>query len=621
VRLCIPRPGLLAGLLLLLPAATPAGASSFRAILVDGGLSDWQGISESFTDPSFDNGSAPVDVRRVWIANDDRFVFVRFEVDALVNLQGLGSPLRVHFDTDDNPATGYAVGGIGAEIAFHFSMSSGSGARVYEETSGDPQASLLGHGAIGAYASPTAAATQFELRLRRDTNLPALGRAAFNGPDFRLAIEVLDGGGTTRELAPDASAGGQYYAFASGTQPPDPDIDLARADPRHVRIMNYNVQNDGLFDAGNQARLARIFQALEPDLVGIEEVWGHSAGDVAALFDSWLPLGGGASWQAAQGNRSQVTVSRWPITVHTSGPADELTVLADLPDSSYGNDLYLITSHFKCCGVIGDSNDQQRQDAADAIVAWIRDLETPGGVVDLPEGTPIVHVGDFNLVGGPQPLLTLLTGDIQDEGTYGPDFPPDWDGTDQDTSLTIHSDSRTFYTWRNDFSSFAPGKLDYVLFTDSAVERGNHFVLNTLSMSPAKLSTWGLQQDDTHLASDHLPLVQDLDPDPAPPTVARSAVPAAARIESVVPNPFNPNARILFRLGERARVRLTVYGVSGGRIRLLRSGDLDAGLYEALWDGRDAGGRIVASGVYYARLETRGPHGSAVSSAKLVLTK
>jgi hypothetical protein len=49
-----------------------------------------------------------------------------------------------------------------------------------------------------------------------------------------------------------------------------------------------------------------------------------------------------------------------------------------------------------------------------------------------------------------------------------------------------------------------------------------------------------------------------------------------------------------------------VYDVTGRRIRVLFASDLLAGFYEVRWDGRDVVGRRVASGVYFARLESSG---------------
>ncbi|MEZ4930907.1 MAG: hypothetical protein R2788_02090 [Saprospiraceae bacterium] len=65
----------------------------------------------------------------------------------------------------------------------------------------------------------------------------------------------------------------------------------------------------------------------------------------------------------------------------------------------------LINAHLRCCG-----NDFERQREADAFVKFILDAKTPGGVIDLPEGTPFLLSGDLNLVGESQQLTTLLTG-------------------------------------------------------------------------------------------------------------------------------------------------------------------------------------------------------------------
>ena len=83
----------------------------------------------------------------------------------------------------------------------------------------------------------------------------------------------------------------------------------------------------------------------------------------------------------------------------------------------------VIVAHPPCC-----SNDQGRQDEIDAFMAFLRESKD-GGEFDIAEDTPIVIVGDMNLVGLNQQVKTLLTGDIINEIEYGQDFLPDWDGT------------------------------------------------------------------------------------------------------------------------------------------------------------------------------------------------
>lgn len=132
-------------------------------------------------------------------------------------------------------------------------------------------------------------------------------------------------------------------------------------------------------------------------------------------------------------------------------------------------------------------------------------------------------LGDFNLVGGPQPLDTLLTGDVQDNATYGPDSPPDWDGTANAVLDARHNNvpGGPVWTWRNDTTSFPPEQLDYITFTDSVITPAHAFVLNTAIMSEHELSSTGLRSLDALLDGavgnyDHLPMVMDFVSVPEP---------------------------------------------------------------------------------------------------------
>lgn len=83
------------------------------------------------------------------------------------------------------------------------------------------------------------------------------------------------------------------------------------------------------------------------------------------------------------------------------------------------------------------------------------------------------------------------------------------------------------------------------------------------------------------------------------------------------PNPFNPKTTIGFFLPEDSSVRLSVYDPRGRFLRLLLDGRYPAGEHSIVWNGRDAAGRQLASGVYLARLEAAGE----LRSEKLVLSK
>lgn len=74
-----------------------------------------------------------------------------------------------------------------------------------------------------------------------------------------------------------------------------------------------------------------------------------------------------------------------------------------------------------------------------------------------------------------------------------------------------------------------------------------------------------------------------------------------------VPNPFNPATVIPYEVGEGGgRVVLRVYDVSGRLVATLVDGFQSAGPKSIAWEGLDAAGNRVASGVYFYRLTAPG---------------
>ena len=73
------------------------------------------------------------------------------------------------------------------------------------------------------------------------------------------------------------------------------------------------------------------------------------------------------------------------------------------------------------------------------------------------------------------------------------------------------------------------------------------------------------------------------------------------------PNPFNPETWIPYQLAEPADVSISIYAADGTLVRTLDLGHRSVGIYEsrsraAYWDGSNALGEPVASGVYFYTL-------------------
>lgn len=83
------------------------------------------------------------------------------------------------------------------------------------------------------------------------------------------------------------------------------------------------------------------------------------------------------------------------------------------------------------------------------------------------------------------------------------------------------------------------------------------------------------------------------------------------------PNPSGGGSALRFALATATNARLDLYDVRGRLVRALFNESAAAGEHVLGWDGRDAAGRPVPAGVYYARLTARGE--SRV--ARLVITR
>jgi len=101
------------------------------------------------------------------------------------------------------------------------------------------------------------------------------------------------------------------------------------------------------------------------------------------------------------------------------------------------------------------------------------------------------------------------------------------------------------------------------------------------------------------------------------PTAAGDTPIASTRLGQNIPNPFNPTTTIRFTLASSERVTISVYDATGSHVRTLIDEVRPAGENDVQWDGRDARGASMGSGVYFYRLVT----GDQVESKKMVLLK
>ncbi|MDY0320048.1 MAG: choice-of-anchor J domain-containing protein, partial [Candidatus Cloacimonadaceae bacterium] len=94
-------------------------------------------------------------------------------------------------------------------------------------------------------------------------------------------------------------------------------------------------------------------------------------------------------------------------------------------------------------------------------------------------------------------------------------------------------------------------------------------------------------------------------------------IPLQTALFSAFPNPFNPSTNLRYAMSEPGDVRIDVFNARGQLLKSFRNTHNVPGYYQVNWDGRDANGRAVSTGVYFYRMQS----GKYVSTKKMVLSK
>ncbi len=83
------------------------------------------------------------------------------------------------------------------------------------------------------------------------------------------------------------------------------------------------------------------------------------------------------------------------------------------------------------------------------------------------------------------------------------------------------------------------------------------------------------------------------------------------------PNPFNPSTKINYSLAKSELVTLTIYSITGQKVRTLVNEVKNAGAHSVLWGGFNDEGQLMSSGVYLYILKSE----SAVDTKKMIFIK
>ena len=562
------------------------------AISIDGLFEDWNQVDALYYDQV--NDALNADYSTMKVTYDNEFLFIYFDFHNGEFLMQDWNEFHLYIDADNDSTTGNYVHGIGAELDWTFGDRSGLkyvNDQQYEIYQND----------LTLRIAPTITSSEFEIAIAR-TSLPLTLDGTQELTEFKLILSEVNEGG---DLMP-SEPGGISFVIGEDLVLGPEGISLDKLSYNDIRLISYNTWNEGILDPDRELHFKRILQAIDPDIIALQEhgEWEY----IDDIIQSWFP---DEQWYASWTYRDLVVLSRFSI-IHDAYMDSERTmaVLLDTEDE-LGNNLLIFNSHLSCC-----DNNESRQQQVDAFAGEWREWVISGtGPFEIDYATPFIHVGDFNYVGYKKQVETIRIGDIEDEEQYGPDFFPDWDSTAIIDLFSRHTHKRMGYTWRKDESSFNPGKLDYVFYSDATIDTAKHYILNTLAMDDMTLDYYGLQWNDTQEASDHLPIVFDMSTQDNVGVIDSDILPQSLRLYPNYPNPFNSQTQLKFKILIPTFLSMKIFDINGHEIKILFSGQKERGTYSLKWDGKDSNGIPVASGVYFILMKTE----KMIKTQKIIL--
>ncbi len=482
------------------------GAGSPPRIVIDGRFDDWGGVQPTLIDP-VDAPGEPIDLRDIHVTSDGRFVHLLVDFGRMVNIQKLDVAVHLVLDVDGDRSTGQLTFGLsGADLDIILSPDAppGHGRRpggvklvstIDPANDTLPEAQRLNPYDIGFTFGPTYASRRFEFRIERGAKLVGIP-TMLAGRRVRGKLVCTDGRGRTI----DESEVFDYVLAPLDANEQGLLADMPAQAPGTLRIMSWNVDKS-LFD--NPEPFVRVLKAIDPDVILLQELTDRNHADqIEEFLNRWLRRGQPKPWQvvfgAGGGNLRCAVASKLPLE-----PAEPFQLLpypvwrdqslrvAGAVIKTANKRLLCVSVHLRCCGRAGGREDFIRGLEAEVIRQRLE------AMVEHDSIDGVIVAGDFNLVGSRRPL-DLLTDQLH------------VDGLSLIAAQPYQLDGLSNATWSDRKQSFVPGRLDYLLFSSNTVALRSTFVLDARDLIPNALRRLGLRSDDTASASDHFPVVADV---------------------------------------------------------------------------------------------------------------
>ncbi len=420
---------------------------------IDGDFEDWSDVEVGARDPQGD-ASGAFDVTRVYAASQGSILYLRFDTGSLLNLQNgpeAEGTLLLFIDLPDNRRLTVDTRGRRAFL-------------------GDNSEEWIPWDRLKYIVGPTYAQNEFELQID-------LGSFNLHRDD----VVSIQFGGSDQLAAPFTFMLSQPWETPRRRS-------HCRDMGTDIRIVSFNTYWHGLNDPNRAGAMGRLLNSVNGDVYCFQEEWdteGHGE-----ILNRLMPLKDDHSWYIHK-VRGNVIASKHPLTALLSENGSFAAASIELAE----NRLFIINVHLKAMGYIDSEEDRRRVRQANDIVATVDGiLSGQYGGDDAPGSRPgIVIIGDFNLVGSRTPLDRIIG-----EKNHGL---KDW--------LVPNLIGESVVTWRGGpRSSFAPGKLDYMVYSTKTLVPKNGFMLDSKLLNQTERQQLKLDAADSSL-SDHLLIAVD----------------------------------------------------------------------------------------------------------------
>jgi len=444
-------------------------------IRIDGQFDDWTQITT--TDDSGDGFD--IDIESVSITNNAIDLFIKVTLNQEIDLLD-SENLAIFIDADNNPETGFPVNGIGSEITYYFGDRNGF-------INFPDEFINVNHSILGIIPAPTVTSNTFEFSVNRGFQND-IGPMSLGAQISIVISNAVDGG----DSVPNDEGGILYQWNYQNAE--DIPYSLDKQED-NFRLLSYNVENSSFFNEENGPIQQKLLTLAQPDIIAFQEMIESDTEAETVLNQLW---DNDEDWLCTSyGFDTKLCLQGIEFEAGTSidGNTANLLIFDD------GSELIIINAHLPCC-----DKDEERQGEIDHILARIRDGEY-GFLAQ--ENTPVVITGDLNLVGLAQNITSLTNGDIVDEASYGSDFTPDHNGSNYIDAAPTCTGIPYSYTWNNLGGSYAPGRLDFIIYGGDYLKLTNSLVMATEGFTASDRFNNNILRTDSQNASDHYPILAD----------------------------------------------------------------------------------------------------------------